>query len=138
METMIIPRISDEELMKRYSKIRPIVSIDGVKYFLRDYTLEKIKFTSYIWYVLEDKTEFADYDSSMKVIDFKCLHTYGHPLMFNPSIAEVLSQIPDGNLEKVDAFEIIEEPQCLGELQFDESAYEKGYHVSIVRLYKRT
>ena len=40
----------------------------------------------------------------VEVAVIQTLHTCGHPVMFKPSIAEVLGQIPDKFLDKVDYF----------------------------------
>ena len=40
MYNVSIPEISKEELRARYKRIKPIVEIEGKKYFLRDFTEE--------------------------------------------------------------------------------------------------
>ena len=56
-------------------------------------------------------------------------------MFFKPSIAEVLAQIPDGQVDFVDAFEIIEFPQVDNELIRNKIVFDNGYHISKVRLY---
>ena len=127
-----IPKLTDEELLKRYAKIRPIVSCGGKKYFLREFSLEELKRRVYIGNISEDKAEevnMKEYESINA--DFECLHKYGYHGFFNPFIAEVLCQIKDIDVGIVDAFEIIE----LTDFNKNKNAFDQGYHSSIVRLY---
>ena len=48
MYNVSIPDISDEELLRRYQKIKPIVEVECVKYFLREFSKEELKNQSYI------------------------------------------------------------------------------------------
>lgn len=71
--------------------------------------------------------------------DFVCLHGYGYYGLFKPSIGEVLSQIKEYDLPFVSAFEIIESPEVAEDFHkdsFTSIAFDNGYHVSKVRLYR--
>lgn len=141
MKAFSIPPISDEELMRRYLKTKPVVNIDGTKYWLRNYTLSELKSISYIWYARTDKYEpVGESLSSCTHYDFKCLHTYGFPGFFKPSISEILAQIPEDVFENysIDAFEIIDSPATTGDFNKYRKELNQGFHVSIVRLYVRT
>lgn len=135
MYNVSIPDISDEELLRRYQKIKPIVEVGGVKYFLREFSKEELKNQSYI----NEKDIVKKVNMRLFVPcigqDFECIHKYGHPMFFKPSIAEVLAQIPDGQVDFVDAFEIIEFPQVDNELIRNKIVFDNGYHISMVRLY---
>lgn len=133
-----IPKITDEELLKRYAKIKPIVDIGGKKYFLREFTLKELRSFSYIWKKDEDKTQEVNMEEYVSIgEDFECLHTYGYYGLFKPSIAEVLSQIKDIDVELVDAFEIIKSPETMEDFGKNINAFNQGFHSSIVRLYNK-
>ena len=137
MYNVSIPDISDEELLRRYQKIKPIVEVGGVKYFLREFSKKELKNQSYINEVEKDIVKKVNMRLFVPCIgqDFECIHKYGHPMFFKPSIAEVLAQIPDGQVDFVDAFEIIEFPQVDNELIRNKIVFDNGYHISMVRLY---
>ena len=75
--------------------------------------------------------------SPMPQYDFECIHKFGSPNLFKPSIAEVLAQISDFVLDKTCAFEIIEKPQTQADLYRNPIAFDNGFHTSIVRLYRK-
>ncbi len=137
MYNVSIPDISDEELLRRYQKIKPIVEVGGVKYFLREFSKKELKNQSYINEVEKDIVKKVNMRLFVPCIgqDFECIHKYGHPMFFKPSIAEVLAQIPEGQVDFVDAFEIIEFPQVDNELIINKIVFDNGYHISMVRLY---
>lgn len=123
--------LSDEKLSKLNDRIIPIIEKDGKKYTCKKkYSLTDIKQTSYIW-ADEDFTKEVDV-SNLKILSHvKMLHKYSYPGFFKPSIAEVLSQIPEKFLNDTVAFEIIDTYQMCGD------AFDDGYHTSSVRLYGR-
>lgn len=135
MYNVSIPEISNEELLARYSHIKPIVSASGGKYFLREFTEEELRNVAYDWERGKNITEQVNMDDYYfhESRDFECIHKYGHYVFFKPSIAEVLAQIPERDVPYVDAFEII--------LQFNSEhnkvVFDNGYHMSKVRLYTR-
>lgn len=140
MKNYSIPYMSDEELMRRYLKIKPVATVDGVKYWLRNYSLKELSNMSYIWYARTDKQ--APVGTALEhhtCYDFECLHTYGYPGFFKPSISEVLAQIPEEIFKQysIDAFEIIDRPRCSADFNKHKEAFDKGFHTSIVRLYLR-
>ena len=141
MSDILIPKITDEELYKRYESIKPVVTVKGNLYYLRKFTLDEIKGITYIGNLEKDLRKQVDEDEieEWEGKDFRCLHTFGHPLLFKPSIAEVLSQIKECDIPKVKAFEIIEYPRNISNVEQDSFslvALKAGYHVSVVRLYK--
>ena len=140
MKELSIPPITDEELMRRYLKIKPIAEVSGRKYWLRNYSIYEMKHKSYFWSLFDDRREpvgeaLACHDHH----DFQCLHAFGYYGFFKPSVAEVLAQIPEEALEHftIDAFEIIDRPTSSGDLNMYRKAMEQGFHVSVVRLYIR-
>ena len=139
MYKVSIPKISKEELMARYKRIKPIVEIDGKKHFLRKYTEEEITKTSYLWNADGDKREPVDMNlyCPMTEWDFECIHKYGYYGFFKPSIAEVLAQIPEMDVPFVNAFEIIEQPKTPEDFSKNKIVFDNGFHISKVRLYTR-
>ena len=137
MYKVSIPDISKEELLARYKRIKPIVEIDGKKYFLREFTEKELTDVSYIWNAAEDKRELVDMSQYVPRLecDFECIHEYGHYALFKPSIAEVLAQIPERELKYVDAFEIIESPKTSEDFNKNKIVFDNGFHISKVRLY---
>lgn len=140
MKELSIPQISDEELMRRYLKIKPIAEVGNGKYWLKDYSIDEMRNTSYLWNLFPDRRKpvgeelyYHDYH------EFECLHSFGFHGFFKPSVAEVLAQIPEDCLKHftIDAFEIIGRPTSSGDLNLYRKALEQGFNVSIVRLYIR-
>lgn len=135
-----ISKISDEEMMKRYKQIKPVITMNGKLHYFREYSLKELTNMSYLFNRSEDVKEEVEADE-LEVLegrDFVCLHEYGYGGVFVPSIGEVLSQIKVHDIPRVKAFEIIESPKTKADFykdSFTSIAYENGYHVSTVRLY---
>lgn len=135
-----IPVISDEELKNRYEQIKPVVTVGNKLHYLRKFSFDELRQKSYIWNLDKDIREEVDENdlTVLKEKDFLCLHRYGHPMLFKPSIAEVLSQIQEEDIPFVRAFEIVESPETIHDFyqnRFTPIASHNGYHVSIVKLY---
>ena len=134
-----IPKLTQEEIMARYAKVRPVMTKDGKIYPLKEYTPHEIMKTSY--YLEREKDilkEEAKYLVPIPNSDFYCLHSYGYYGLFKPSVAEVLSQLSEQQLFHADAFEIVATPETPNDFSKDEIsaiAFKNGYHVSKVRLY---
>jgi len=140
MKQLSIPQISDEELMRRYLKIKPIAEVGNGKYWLKNYSIDEMRNTSYFWNLFADRRELVgEALSCHDHHDFQCLHTFGYHGFFKPSVAEVLAQIPEEALKHftIDAFEIIDRPTSSGDLNKYRQALKQGFHVSVVRLYIR-
>ena len=130
-----IPKISDDELKKLYEKLKPIVTINDVKYLLREFSFEELSDISYIWERYEDKRDKVDEKNLEVIDDFLCLHKYGYHGLFKPSIKEVLAQMPQSIIEKANTFEIIEQPENADDLNKYVDVVNAGYHLSKVRAY---
>lgn len=136
-----IPKISDKEMRKRYEHIKPVITVNGKLHYFREFTFEELSGISYLWNCNEDVRDEVGEDE-LEVLegrDFVCLHGYGYPGFFKPSIGEVLSQIKEYDLPFVKAFEIIERPETASGFykdSFTSIAFDNGYHVSTVRLYR--
>lgn len=137
MYNVSIPDISREELLARYAHIKPIVEIEGKKYFLRDFTEKELASVSCFRDIEALKKEpvgeeffLADFQC-----DITCIHTYEFPQIFEPKIAEILAQIPDSEVPYVDAFEVLEPHRVAEESRKNQAIFDHGFHVSKVRLY---
>lgn len=137
MYNVSIPKISQEVLLELYSRIKPIVTIDGKKYWLREFTLKELTDISYIFKMHEDKRQLVDLDLIVvrENKDFECIHEYGYHGLFKPSIAEVLAQIDPLDTEFYDAFEIINSPKTVSDFNKNINVFNQGFHISTVRLY---
>lgn len=131
-----IPEIDDKRLKELYQLLKPIVTIDEMKYLLREFTLQKLRNQSYIWNRHEDKRDIVDSSRLETVDDFLCLHTFGYYGLFKPSIAEVLSQAPESVIEQANTFEIIESPETREDVFKYKEVIDNGFHLSKVRAYK--
>ena len=135
-EKLVIPEIDDKRLAELYRMLKPIVTIDEMKYLLKEFTLEQLRNQSYIWNRHEDKREIVDPSKLEPVEDFLCLHTYGYYGFFKPSIAEVLSQAPEKTICEANTFEIIESPETVEDIFRYPKVIDNGFHLSKVRSYK--
>ena len=131
-----IPEISDKRLKELYQLLKPIVTIDEMKYLLREFTLQELRNQSYIWNRHEDKWDVIDPNKLETGDDFLCLHTWGYYGLFKPSIAEVLSQAPESVIEQANTFEIIESPETREDVFKYKEVIDNGFHLSKVRAYK--
>ncbi|MBP6888251.1 MAG: hypothetical protein KBC21_00965 [Candidatus Pacebacteria bacterium] len=125
-----IPKLSEEELQKRYQLIKPVIRFSGTLYYIEDVHLSNV---SYIWSPV--KKERAS--GLMSIAKVTTYHTYGYYGLFKPSIAEVLAQIPEEMVDQVCAFEIVERPESAEDFGKDIVAIKAGYHVALAQLYKK-
>lgn len=127
---IFIPQLSEGEMYARAETVKPVVRFNGVLHYIKDVDLFNI---SYIW-----SPEKADVAPALvpleKIVTY---HSYGHPALFKPSIAEVLAQIPCVLVKKVCAFELVERPHDVNDLNRDSEALQAGYHVAKVQLYTK-
>ena len=135
-EKLVIPEIDDERLKELYMILKPIVTIDEMKYLLREYTLKELREQSYIWERDKDKRDEVDQYKLEPVEDFLCLHTWAYYGYFKPSIAEVLSQVPERTICEANVFEIIEQPETRDDVFRYPEVINNGFHLSKVRSYK--
>ena len=136
MEKIEIPIINDQKLKELYQILKPIVTIDEMKYLLKEYTLRELKYQSYIWRKEDDIREKITLNKLEPIKDFLCFHTYGYYGLFKPSIAEILAQTPEEVIEKANTFEIIEGPKTHTDVFKYKEVVDKGFHLSKVRAYK--
>ena len=142
MFKIAIPKISKEDLAIRYTKIKPMVRINNKLHWLRLYEREELSNMSFYFSRMEDARQPVRESMlvAMPEHDFICLHTYGSPNMFKPSVAEVLSQLTEEQAHLACAFEIIEAPETVMDLNLSylsRMALNQGFHISRIRLYRR-
>lgn len=130
-----IPQIADDELLRLYSAIKPIISLDGEKFYCREFTPKELRGISYTWDKAASKGEPADFALLKEVGKISTLHAYGYYGIFKPSVAEVLSQIPTHLLASVVAFEITDWPREAMDLHKNVDALNAGFHVAETTLY---
>ena len=123
-----IPKISDEKLNELASRIKPFVRFEGVAYYIEPVDLRRTAFT---W----DPKPTERVNGLLSLCDIKTYHTYGAPVFFKPSIAEVIVAIPVEHLDKVVAFEMVKTPETADDLNEEPEALNAGYHVATARLY---
>ena len=135
-----IPKISKEEMKKRYEQIKPVITVNGKLHYFREFAINEINGISYLWEPDKDVRDEVK-ENELEVLegrDFVCLHSYGYYGFFKPTIGEVLSQIKECDIPLIKAFEIIERPETAADYHkdsFTSIAFDNGYHVSTVRVY---
>ena len=130
---IILPHITDDELLERYKNIKPIVSYEQAYYYLKKFNVDKMRNQSYIWNLEKDIRDLVDMTSAETIAEFTCYHTYGYPGLFKPSIAEVLQQFPDDILEESNAFYISSYPETANDLNLQSEILNAGCHQSTVK-----
>ncbi|MCI8273394.1 MAG: hypothetical protein HFJ55_04860 [Clostridia bacterium] len=139
MLKILVPVISDNELMKRYEVIKPVTMVDGKLHYLRDFSFSELIDYSFIQNYAVDVREEVSKDEldNWQCKDFICL--YGKFYGFDDlSVRDVLSQISDYDLKSVRAFEVVERLD-VSEAKKNNShsiALDNGYYLAIIRLYK--
>ncbi len=125
-----VPEITMERLLELSERIKPVVHFNGIGLcyiklnknllvpFLRDY----------------EATERAD---GLKTLcDITTFHTFGYHIYFNPTVAEVLAQIPEELVRRAVAFQVVSDP-TKDVSTHDVEALAAGYHAATTRLYYR-
>ena len=130
-----IPKMSNEDIAKRYANIKPIVKNEGTPTYLRELSEDELTHKAYTW--LNEPSDYAepvDYSELSLLADVKMLHVWAYYGFFKPDVGEVIRQIPAEYLEKVVAFEMID--GAIGYNSIFNKELNAGFHVSIVRLYQ--
>ena len=130
-----IPKISDAELLDLYRLLKPIVEVEDIKHCLKKLSLLDLRTLAYTWSAKENKREAIDPSKMETVDEFACLHKWGFYGFFKPSVAEVLAQVPGHVIEDANAFEIVEYPETVEDLNRYHDLVKDGFHLSKVRSY---
>lgn len=128
---IILPYLTDDELLARYRRIKPIVSIDEVYYYLKRYNVSMMRNQSYLCNVDKNIRTQVDMMGAEVIAEFSCYHTSG--CFFKPSIAEVLQQFPDEVLNEANAFYMTSSPETAFDLNMQSEIINAGCHQSTVR-----
>lgn len=127
----MIPNVLQEKVLELSKTIRPLVVDElGDLRYCEETELFNV---SYTW-----NPKFGDkatLQEGTKVEHIRTYHTYGYYGMFKPSIAEVISCIPEHMWNKVYAFEIVDKPRDADDLNKEREALNAGFHVATTRLY---
>jgi len=123
-----IPEVPKEEIIARALRIKPTVRFDGILRYIKAVDLFN---TAYAW----DPEPGEVAPAFTKIAEITTYHTYGFYGFFKPSVAEVLAQIPDDLLDRVNAFEIVGAPETADDLNANKTALNAGYHVARTALY---
>jgi hypothetical protein len=126
-----IPEVREERIKKLAERIKPVVKFarKGKCYIEPVDPFE----VAYTW-----NPQATTRATGLKPLcDITTYHTYSYSGFFKPSIAEVLAQIPNKHLGKVIAFEIVDSPEDVNDLNREHEAFNAGYHVARTRLYVR-
>ena len=130
---IILPHLTDDELLARYRRIKPIVSYQMLYYYLKRYNAKMMREESYIWNIEKDIRKQVDMTGVKTLAEFPCYHTYGYYGCFKPSIAEVLQQFPDELLEEANAFYMTSMPEDVYDLRLQSEIVNAGCHRSTVK-----
>lgn len=136
LPNLVIPSLTDKELEKIYRQLKPIATVDEIKYYLKEYSLQQLRYYSYMQDFASSISERLDSSLIDPIDEFICLHKFDYYGSFTPTIAEVLSQVPEHLIDDSNAFEIVEYPTKMADVARYFEAFEKGYHLSKVRTYK--
>lgn len=141
-EIITIPEISDNKLRALYKKLKPIVTVDELKYLIKRYTLQEMRTIAYTWYPEKDIEIPIDMDGLEPVEDYLCFHecinrSWHGDGKVKPFISEVLAQAPKDTVKYANFFEIIEEPKTNADLaKFEKVYYKNNMGLTKVRSYR--
>lgn len=103
---IILPYLTDDELLARYRRIKPIVSIEELYYYLKKYNVSQMRKQS-LCNIDKDIRNQVDMTGAKTIAEFPCYYTYKYDEeVCKPSISEVLQQFPDDFLDEANAFYI--------------------------------
>ena len=139
MYDVAVPKLTDTELLRRYTFVKPLVDKGKDLCEVTNFTLEDLKETVFLKELPDhqlDKTS-SDMFIPLPQLDFECIHRFAHPEFFEPTVAEVLAQIPAEYIPAINAFKIINYPDCEEDWQKNKIVFENHFHISVVRLYSR-
>lgn len=94
-------------------------------------TPDDLRGVSFLW----DPEIIGDAPALVEVGRAFTLHSFGYQCFFNPSIAEVMRQLPSGLDPTATHFEVIG-PKCADDLNRESAALNAGYHVAETVFYR--
>ncbi len=108
----IIPTLRDEELLRRYTKVRPLFNGKAVS----SYDVFEMR-TERNWSVFCNSADLSGKIEKYKTIS--CYYKGIYPYVKYPTIAEIISQIPEKDLRIASYFEVIDPGTPIGIKQHD-------------------
>lgn len=133
--------IADEELLRLSKQIRPVAFyMEGKKnnlhYLSLNWATFNLRKDSFTWDLEHSKGELALDLKELILMIMK--FTFGSPTLFKPTIAEVLSQIPEKFLERIVAYEIPSQFMDSNNIidRYTNRKWET-IHIAVVRLYRK-
>jgi len=124
-----VPEISEEKLSSLIEKIVPVVRENNKLYQIK---IPDLRNVAYTW----DYKVVEECKNLKEIVRIKTHHYCGYYGLFKPSIAEVLSQIPEDFIDKVNAFEIISDV-CSGTDDETKIFKEGNGHLATTILYEK-
>ena len=139
MYDVSIPKLTDIELLRRYNFVKPLVDKGDDLYEVKDFTIQELKETLFLKEIPNHnlKKVASELFLPLPQLDFECIHKFALPDFFEPTIEEVLAQIPTEYIPAINAFKIINYPECEQDYKKNKIVYENHYHISVVRLFAR-
>ena len=125
-----VPEITEEKLNNLIQKIVPVVRENNKLYLIEIPDLRSIAYT---W----DYKITEECNNLKEITRIKTNHYCGYYGLFKPSIAEVLSQIPEDLIDEVAAFEIISDI-CSGTDDEIKIFNEGNGHLATTILYEKS
>lgn len=123
-----IPEMSDEEIQRRCSLIRPLVRHEDKLLTVVPHDPDKVAFN---W----AKAEAVLDKPLVEVGRCRTLHVYGYYGFFKPSMSEVVRFIPEDLVGVAEYFEVAE-ARIVNTNEDERMALDKGFHVSEAIFYK--
>ncbi len=130
---IILPYLTNDELLARYKRIKPIVSVNGSYYYLKRYNASMMRSRAYLWNISRDIRGEVDMTDAEVIAEFPCYHPYCYVGFFKPTIAEVLQQFPDNALDKANAFYMANSLETIFDLNMQAEIVHAGCHQSTVK-----
>ncbi len=138
MKIKRIPQLPKKVIKKRAKKIKPVMRLiedkdgswikdpNGSRYIVSGYNIFNY---SYIW----KPKPLMKIKAVGNVATIITYHETPYPGSFNPSVAEVLAQIPEELLPYVDAFEIDPSPKGYESILDDDHNFTRTYLYKLVK-----
>ena len=132
-------KMTIEEILGWYEKIRPINWFDGQRFFCKKLTKKQVMEEDYRYIIhgLGETPEIVESGLDF-LTDVKMLHPLGPGAGLTATVADIICQIPEEFLEKTIAFEMVYNDYSKYQRKIFQNEWNDGFYVSVVRLYQAT